>query len=200
MHNATFCGAFPGDGWSGGISSAVFAGCVPVIVMDGIELPFENVLNYEAFLAGAHRRGRHPTAARDPPRHLAAPHRRAPSRARHRTLALRLRLDRPQRAPPDAPARERSSAVPDAARARQRGIGGRVPDDDACVAPPRSHATTSSGKLSQPWGCVLRALALGESVWWTPKKYNFVHPRQSRATRGRLSWHSSALWARCTWH
>ena len=49
MHNATFCGAFPGDGWSGGISSAVFAGCVPVIVMDGIEMPFENVLHYPSF-------------------------------------------------------------------------------------------------------------------------------------------------------
>ena len=49
LRNATFCGAFPGDGWSGGISSALFAGCVPVIVMDGIEFPFENVLNYSAF-------------------------------------------------------------------------------------------------------------------------------------------------------
>jgi hypothetical protein len=49
MHNATFCGAFPGDGWSGGISSAIFAGCVPVIIMDGIEMPFENVLEYSAF-------------------------------------------------------------------------------------------------------------------------------------------------------
>ena len=36
LRNATFCGAFPGDGWSGGISSAVFAGCVPVVV---VELP-----------------------------------------------------------------------------------------------------------------------------------------------------------------
>jgi len=27
----------------------VLAGCVPVIVMDGIEMPFENVLNYPAF-------------------------------------------------------------------------------------------------------------------------------------------------------
>ena len=49
MRDATFCGAFPGDGWSGGISSAVFAGCIPVIVMDGIQMPFENALRYEAF-------------------------------------------------------------------------------------------------------------------------------------------------------
>ena len=49
LRTAVFCGAFPGDGWSGGISSAVLAGCVPVIVMDGIDLPFENVLHYPAF-------------------------------------------------------------------------------------------------------------------------------------------------------
>ena len=49
LRNATFCGAFPGDGWSGGISSAIFAGCIPVIVMDGIQMPFENVLAYPSF-------------------------------------------------------------------------------------------------------------------------------------------------------
>ena len=56
LRNATFCGAFPGDGWSGGISSAVFAGCVPVIIMDGIDMPFENVLRYEAFSVRAQSR------------------------------------------------------------------------------------------------------------------------------------------------
>jgi len=49
LRSSIFCGAFPGDGWSGGISSAIFAGCVPVIIMDGIDMPFENVLNYSAF-------------------------------------------------------------------------------------------------------------------------------------------------------
>ena len=49
LRSATFCGAFPGDGWSGGITSAVFAGCLPLIIMDGVHLPFENVLDYSAF-------------------------------------------------------------------------------------------------------------------------------------------------------
>ena len=49
LRSSIFCGAFPGDGWSGGVSSAVLAGCVPVIVMDGIEMPFENVLDYSSF-------------------------------------------------------------------------------------------------------------------------------------------------------
>ena len=42
LRNATFCGAFPGDGWSGGISSAVFAGCVPVVV---VELPLAHAFH-----------------------------------------------------------------------------------------------------------------------------------------------------------
>ena len=39
LRNATFCGAFPGDGWSGGISSAIFAGCVPVMRRPHPHLP-----------------------------------------------------------------------------------------------------------------------------------------------------------------
>ncbi|KAL1512024.1 hypothetical protein AB1Y20_005299 [Prymnesium parvum] len=49
MKDAVFCGAFPGDGWSGGISSAIFLGCIPVVIMDGVHMPFENVLNYSSF-------------------------------------------------------------------------------------------------------------------------------------------------------
>ena len=49
LRAATFCGAFPGDGWSGAVSSAVLAGCIPVVVGDGIHLPFENALRYAAF-------------------------------------------------------------------------------------------------------------------------------------------------------
>ena len=43
MRNATFCGVFPGDGWSGGLVEYAKNGCVPVIVQDGIDMPFERI-------------------------------------------------------------------------------------------------------------------------------------------------------------
>ena len=43
LQHSTFCGAFPGDGWSGGILAYVRFGCVPVIVLDGVDMPFERV-------------------------------------------------------------------------------------------------------------------------------------------------------------
>jgi hypothetical protein len=43
LQSSTFCGAFPGDGWSGGILAYVRFGCVPVIVLDGVDMPFERV-------------------------------------------------------------------------------------------------------------------------------------------------------------
>ena len=82
MRCSLFCGSFLGDGWSGGISSAIFLGCVPVIVMDGVHLPFENVLNYSAFSVRARDGGtqtppcphtpRCPCTARPPLRIVAA--------------------------------------------------------------------------------------------------------------------------------
>lgn len=33
---STFCGVFPGDGWSGGILTYVRHGCIPVIIQDGV--------------------------------------------------------------------------------------------------------------------------------------------------------------------
>jgi hypothetical protein len=47
--NSIFCGAFPGDGWSGRMEDSILQGCVPVIIQDGIYLPYENMLNYESF-------------------------------------------------------------------------------------------------------------------------------------------------------
>ncbi|KAL5708110.1 adenylosuccinate synthase [Ranunculus cassubicifolius] len=49
LGNSIFCGVLPGDGWSGRMEDSVLHGCIPVIIQDGIYLPYENVLNYESF-------------------------------------------------------------------------------------------------------------------------------------------------------
>lgn len=49
LASSIFCGVFPGDGWSGRMEDSVLHGCIPVIIQDGIFLPYENVLNYESF-------------------------------------------------------------------------------------------------------------------------------------------------------
>ncbi|XP_004307567.1 PREDICTED: uncharacterized protein LOC101304329 [Fragaria vesca subsp. vesca] len=47
--SSIFCGVFPGDGWSGRMEDSILQGCIPVVIQDGIFLPYENVLNYESF-------------------------------------------------------------------------------------------------------------------------------------------------------
>ncbi|KAG8371916.1 hypothetical protein BUALT_Bualt12G0012600 [Buddleja alternifolia] len=47
--NSIFCGVMPGDGWSGRMEDSILQGCIPVVIQDGIYLPYENVLNYESF-------------------------------------------------------------------------------------------------------------------------------------------------------
>ncbi|XWS43170.1 hypothetical protein CRYUN_Cryun16bG0079900 [Craigia yunnanensis] len=47
--NSTFCGVLPGDGLSGRMEDSVLQGCIPVVIQDGIFLPYENMLNYESF-------------------------------------------------------------------------------------------------------------------------------------------------------
>jgi hypothetical protein len=49
LSKSRFCGVFPGDGWSGRLEDSVLHGCIPVIIQDGIYLPFENVLHYDSF-------------------------------------------------------------------------------------------------------------------------------------------------------
>ncbi|XP_031488186.1 uncharacterized protein LOC116256114 isoform X1 [Nymphaea colorata] len=49
LSRSTFCGVFPGDGWSGRMEDSILHGCIPVVIQDGIFLPYENVLNYESF-------------------------------------------------------------------------------------------------------------------------------------------------------
>lgn len=49
LARSVFCGVLPGDGWSGRMEDSILHGCIPVIIQDGIYLPYENVLNYESF-------------------------------------------------------------------------------------------------------------------------------------------------------
>ncbi|XP_047311326.1 uncharacterized protein LOC124914762 [Impatiens glandulifera] len=49
LASSIFCGVFPGDGWSGRMEDSILQGCIPVIIQDGIFLPYENVLSYENF-------------------------------------------------------------------------------------------------------------------------------------------------------
>ncbi|KAH0972022.1 hypothetical protein GBA52_024178 [Prunus armeniaca] len=49
LASSIFCGVFPGDGWSGRMEDSILQGCIPVVIQDGIFLPYENVLNYDSF-------------------------------------------------------------------------------------------------------------------------------------------------------
>ncbi|WOK95473.1 hypothetical protein Cni_G04180 [Canna indica] len=49
LASSLFCGVLPGDGWSGRMEDSILRGCIPVIIQDGIYLPYENVLNYKSF-------------------------------------------------------------------------------------------------------------------------------------------------------
>ncbi|CAM6091825.1 unnamed protein product [Calypogeia fissa] len=49
LSRSRFCGVFPGDGWSSRMEDSILHGCIPVIIQDGIRLPFEDVLDYSAF-------------------------------------------------------------------------------------------------------------------------------------------------------
>ena len=49
LSRSTFCGVLPGWGWSGRMEDAVLHGCIPVILQDGIETPWEGVLDARAY-------------------------------------------------------------------------------------------------------------------------------------------------------
>lgn len=49
LASSIFCGVLPGDGWSGRMEDSILQGCIPVVIQDGIYLPYENVLNYDSF-------------------------------------------------------------------------------------------------------------------------------------------------------
>ncbi|XP_078442215.1 uncharacterized protein LOC144711931 isoform X2 [Wolffia australiana] len=50
LSRSVFCGVLPGDGWSGRMEDSILNGCIPVVIQDGIFLPYENFLNYESFV------------------------------------------------------------------------------------------------------------------------------------------------------
>ena len=50
LSSSEFCIVPPGgDGWSSRVDDAVRHGCIPVVLMDGVRMPFEGVLDYAAF-------------------------------------------------------------------------------------------------------------------------------------------------------
>ncbi|KAI3935162.1 hypothetical protein MKW92_005632 [Papaver armeniacum] len=49
LSSSVFCGVLPGDGWSGRMEDGVLHGCIPVVIQDGIFLPYENVLKLSKF-------------------------------------------------------------------------------------------------------------------------------------------------------
>ena len=50
LSTSDFCIVPPGgDGWSSRVDDAVRHGCIPVIVMDNVHMPFESTLDYAAF-------------------------------------------------------------------------------------------------------------------------------------------------------
>jgi uncharacterized membrane protein YgcG len=48
LASATFCGVFPGDGWSARYEDAVLNGCIPVIVQDSVHVAWEGYLDVGA--------------------------------------------------------------------------------------------------------------------------------------------------------
>lgn len=49
LSSSVFCGVLPGWGWSGRMEDAVLHGCIPVVLQDGIETPWERTLNLSEY-------------------------------------------------------------------------------------------------------------------------------------------------------
>jgi hypothetical protein len=49
LSRSKYCLVAPGDGWSGRAEDAVLHGCVPVVIMDGVHVVFESVLDWPSF-------------------------------------------------------------------------------------------------------------------------------------------------------
>ncbi|KXZ50759.1 hypothetical protein GPECTOR_15g444 [Gonium pectorale] len=49
LSKSVFCLVPPGDGWSPRMEDAVLHGCIPVIIMDGVQVVFESILDVPSF-------------------------------------------------------------------------------------------------------------------------------------------------------
>ncbi|GFR49988.1 hypothetical protein Agub_g12134 [Astrephomene gubernaculifera] len=49
LARSTFCFVLPGDGWSPRLEDAVLHGCIPVIIMDDVQVVFESIIDVEQF-------------------------------------------------------------------------------------------------------------------------------------------------------
>jgi hypothetical protein len=49
LSRSVFCGVMPGWGWSGRFEDAVLHGCIPVILQDEIDAPFDTVLDWRTY-------------------------------------------------------------------------------------------------------------------------------------------------------
>lgn len=49
MSQSKFCLVLPGDGWTGRAEDAVLHGCIPVIMIKGVHMPYENIIKWEQF-------------------------------------------------------------------------------------------------------------------------------------------------------
>jgi hypothetical protein len=75
MGDAQFCFAPAEDGFSKRVVEAAAFGCIPVIVQDGTEMPFEEVLPYDQFSVRVSEKVRslsHPGVSRLGVRNIAA--------------------------------------------------------------------------------------------------------------------------------
>ena len=136
VERSTFCGVLPGDGWSGGIVTYLRHGCIPVIIQDGVDMPFERV--------GAW--GRRPARARAP-EEAAAP---AETLLTYASFAVRVReadihrLDAILGNVSDATVRGLQRGCEDAWRLFSYATPTQPPE-----GPPRRPAETNEGNVSR---------------------------------------------------
>lgn len=49
LAGSIFCGVLPGWGWSGRMEDSVLHGCIPVVIQDGVDAPWETSLDWRSY-------------------------------------------------------------------------------------------------------------------------------------------------------